>query len=339
MADYDPNNTRRASKVSDVRGELRIDQYLTNFSEMYRQEQRHFVAGVASTPVPVQHESDKYAIYPRGYFWRDEAEVRPLGGRPVQVNYKVESGQYLAEEWGLEHTIDDRQRVNTSTPFDLDESGVMLLEGKMIIREERIWAQKFFGAGIWSHDLSSSAGDFIPFDDAASDPVETIDEYKNVFLQRTGMMPNTIILGSNVQPKLRSNPNVIDRLKYTQLGVANVETLATLFEVDTVRTARGIYNAANEGADDDLEFIADPNGMLMLYIEPTARMDAPTAIARFGWTGLLGGAANSVGGVIVRGRDDRARSDWIQTASAFDYKQVSADLGVWFGEAVSPLSN
>jgi hypothetical protein len=338
MATYDPNNTRRAAKVSDVRGELRIDAYLTNFSEMYRQEARHFVAGVASTPVPVQHESDKYAIYPRGYFWRDEAEVRPLGGRPVQVNYKVESGQYLAEEWGLEHTIDDRQRTNTATPFDLDESAVMLLEGKMMIREERIWAEKFWGAGKWTLDLAGGT-DFTPFDDQSSDPVEIVDTYKTLFLQQTGMMPNMIVLGANVQPKLRSNANVIDRLKYTQMGVANTDTLATLFEVDNVRTARAIYNSAQEGADDDFEFTADPNGMLMLYIEPTTRMDAPTAIARFGWTGLLGGAANSVGGAILRGRDDRARSDWIQSASAFDYKLVSPDLGVWFGNAVSPISN
>lgn len=339
MAEYTPSNTvQRAQKVNDLKGEFRIDSYLTNFSEQYRQDSKHFVAGKASTPVPVQHESDKYAIYPRGYFWRDEAEVRPLGGRPVQVRYKVESGQYLAEEWALEHTIDDRQRVNTQTPFDLDESGVMLLEGKMMIREERIWAEKFWGAGKWATDLSASGGDFTPFDDQSSDPVELIDDYKVRFLQETGMMPNTIVLGANVQPKLRSNANIIDRLKYTQTGVANMDALASLFEVDTVGVARGIYNAANEGADDDFEFIADPNGMLMLYIEPTARMDAPTAIARFGWTGLLGGAANSVGGVIIRGRDDRARSDWIQSSNAFDYKQVASDLGVWFGGATTPVS-
>lgn len=338
MPNYDPNNTQRARKVSDVGGELRLDQYLTNFSEQYRQDATHFVAGIASTPVPVAHESDKYAIYPKGYFWRDEAEVRPLGGRPVQVNYKVESGQYLCEEYGLEHTIDDRQRANTVTPFDLDESGVRLLEGKMMIREERIWATNFWGSGIWGQDLVGGA-DFAKFDDAASDPVEIIDDYKTTFLQKTGMMPNMIVLGANVQPKLRSNPNIVDRLKYTQTGVANINTLAALFEVDNVRVARGLYNAANEGADDDIDFIADPNGMLMLYVDPTPSMNSPTAIARFGWTGLLGGQANNVGSVVIRGRDDRARSDWIQASSAFDYKQVSADLGVWFGDAVSNLSS
>ena len=338
MAHYDPNNVSRAAKVNDIRGELRVDQYLTNFSVQYRQERKHFVAGKASTSIPVLNESDKYAIFPPGYFWRDEAEVRALGGRPVQVGYKVESGQYLAEEWALEHTIDDRQRRNAAEPFDLDETGTALLEGKQMIREERIWASKFWGAGLWTFNLDSAAGDFTPFDDAASDPVELIDDKKVQFLQATGMMPNTLILGANVKTKLRSNANVIDRLKYTQTGVANTEALASLFELENVGMAAGIYNAANEGADDDFEFVCDPNGMLMLYIEPSARMDAPTAIARFGWTGLISGATNDNGGVITRGRDDRAYSDWIHSRNAFDYKQVSADLGVWFGNAVTPVS-
>jgi hypothetical protein len=100
MPEIDPQNVRQARKVNDIAGEMRVDQYLTNFSVSYRQDEANFVAGFASTPIPVLNESDKYAIYPAGYFWRDEAEIRPLGGRPVQVGYKVENGTYLAEEWG-----------------------------------------------------------------------------------------------------------------------------------------------------------------------------------------------------------------------------------------------
>lgn len=338
MPEYDPNNVSRAQKVNDIQGELRIDQYLTNFSVSWRQDQRYFVAGQASTPIPVNNESDKYAIYPPGYFWRDEAEVRPLGGRPVQVGYKVESGQYLAEEWALEHTIDDRQRRNAATPFDLDEAGVTLLEGKQLIREDRIWAQQFWGSGIWTRDFDSQQGDFTAFDDETSDPVELIDEKKVQMLQATGKMPNTLVLGANVKTKLRSNASIIDRLKYTQTGVANSAALQNLFELDNVLMCGSLYNAAAEGADDDFEFICDPDGMLLLYIEPTARMDAPTAIARFGWTGLIPGATGQNGGVITRGRDNRAYSDWIHSRNAFDYKQVSPDLGIWFGHATTPTS-
>lgn len=336
MPEYDPNNVRQARKVNDIQGELRVDRYLTNFSMSYRQDQDQFAAGRAATPIPVKNESDKYAIYPPGYFWRDEAEVRPLGGRPVQVGYKVENGQYLAEEWALEHTIDDRQRANADEPYDLDEAGVMLLESKMLIREDRIWAQKFWGAGIWTHDFQGGQH-FTPFNDAASTPIAVIDAKSTQMFQATGKRPNTLALGVNVADTLRVNPDIVDRVKYTQRGVADLDLLASLFRVQRVVVIGSLYNAAAEGADDDFEFIADPNAMWLGYIEPTPRMNAPTAIARFGWTGLIPGA-NKVGGVITRGRDDRAYSDWIHSRSAFDYKLVSPDLGIFFQYANSPNS-
>lgn len=338
MPAYDPNNVRQARKVNDIQGELRVDQYLTNFSLSWRQDQAHFVAAAASTPIPVNHESDKYAVYPAGYFWRDEAEVRPLGGRPVQVGYKVENGQYLAEEWALEHTIDDRQRRNAAAPYQLDETGVRLLEGKQLIRQDRMWCQKFFKAGVWTHDFQGGQH-FTPFNDAASEPIAVIDAKKNQMLQATGMMPNTLVLGANVHAALRSNPDIVDRVKYTQTGIATLGVLASLFEVENVSIARAVYNAAAEGAEDDFEFIADPNAMWLGYVEKSASMDAPTAVARFAWTGLIPGAMNDAGGVINRGRDDRAYSDWIHSRNAYDLKQVSPDLGIFFQYANSPLSN
>jgi hypothetical protein len=337
MPDIDPQNTRGARKVNDVAGEMRVDQYLTNFSVSYRQDQANFVAGFASTPIPVMNESDKYAIYPAGYFWRDEAEVRPLGGRPVQVGYRVENGQYLAEEYGLEHTIDDRQRRNAAAPYNLDEAGTTLLESKIMIREERFWCQHFFKPGVWGFDFVGGGTDFTSFNDAASEPIAFIDGVKTSMARGTGKMPNTLVLGANVSAALRSNPDIVDRIKYTQRGVASLDVLASLFEVQNVKVARAVYNAAAEGADDDFEFIADDNAMWLGYIEPTPMLNAPTAVARFGWVGLYPGT-NEMGGVIIRGRDDRARSDWIQDSNAFDYRQVSVDLGMFFQFANQPTS-
>ncbi len=334
----DPNNVREARKVNDVAGELYADAYLTNFSLAYRQDaEAHFAPKVA-TPIGVRQESGKYATYPRGYWLRDEAEVRPLGGRPVQVGYKVEPGTYAVEEYGLEHTIDDRQRANADGgPYDLDESGVALLEGKMLIKEDRLWASSFFQSGVWTFDIDIAGSSWDPFNDEASNPIRMINYYRRQMQKATGFLPNTIVFGTGVRDALEINSDITDRVKYTQRGVADDELLASLFKVRTVVTAGSVYNAAAEGASDDFEFIVDENAMWMGYVEPAPRMNAPTAIARFGWTGLLPGA-NKAGGVVLRGRDNRARSDWIQNSNAFAYKLVSADLGIFFENVVTPES-
>lgn len=325
-------------KDANIQGALHVDGYLTSYSEAYMQDPNVFISPTCASNIPVAKESDKYVKYPRGYFWRDEAEVRPLGGRPAQVGYKVDSGTYLAEEWALEHTIDDRQRANTDAPIRLDENGTRLLTGKQMIRQDRIWATKFFKTGVWTRDVAGGA-DFKQFDDATSNPIATIDQWKEVMAENTGFMPNTLILGSEVKKALRSNPDVRDAIKYTGIGVADNAKLAELFDIENVRVARSVYNTALEGATDSIQFIVNKSAMLLCYIAPDPGLDTPTAIARFSWTGLIPGATNQFGGVISRGRDDRAYSDWLHSRNAFDMQAVSTDLGIFFSAAVQAFSN
>lgn len=330
--------TQRAAKVNDVSGPIHVDGYLTGFSLSYRQGQSAYISGMASTSIPVLKESDKYVTYPRGYLLRDEAQVRPLGGRPVQVGQKLGSDNYNAEEWALETTLDDRQRANTDAPINLEEGAIMTLEQKQLIREDRIWCQNFFTTGVWTFE-QIGVTDFTPFNDAASTPIDVIEGLKLEMAQSTGIMPNTLVMGANVRVALKSNPDMLDRIKYTQRGVITDDLLAALFELDNVKTPMAIYNAANEGATDDFEFICDPNAMWLGYIAPTGMLNVATAIARFGWTGLIPGASTNQGGVITRGRDDRAYSDWFHSRNAFDLKLVAPDLGMFISDAFVPVSN
>lgn len=327
----------QTAKVSDIgaRSDLYVDTYLTDFSLAYRQSAANFVAPMAVTEIPVMKESGIYRTFPRGYFWRDEAEVRPLGGRPVQVNYKTGKDNYHAEEWALETTIDDRERANAVDQVNLDETGVMLLEQKQLIRQDRLWAETVFVAGVWAQDYDG-ATDFDPFNDASSDPVATVDGYKTTMAQGSGFMPNTLVLGANVITALRTNPSMVDRVKYTQTGIITAQLLASLFEVDRVMIARSVFNDAEEGEADDFQFIVDSNAMWLGYIERAPRQGAPTAVARFAWNGLIPGQTNAQGGVITRGRDDRAYTDWIHSRQAFDIKRVAVDLGIYFENATIP---
>lgn len=325
--------------AANVQGTLHVDRYLTTYSVNYVQDRKVFIAQRAASVIPVLKQTDKYVVYDRGYFWRDEAAPRPLGGRPRQVGYKVGEGTYGATEFALEHVIDDRQRANTDDPIRLDENATTLLTQKHMIKQDRVWCANFFAAGKWSTDLagvgsSPSTNQFLQFDDAHSDPVGTIDSAKDAMHQKTGFMPNILVLGAKVKRTLRSHPDIADRIKYTQTGIADEDVLSKLFEVDTVLTARSIYNAAAEGAADDFEYIADASAMWLGYVEPNPGLDSPTAIANFAWTGLIPGVANTIGGVIERGRDDRAHSDYFQGRMAWDLRQVSADLGVFFNAAV-----
>lgn len=325
---------------ANIQGTLHVDRYLTNFSVNYVQDRKNFVAQRAASIIPVVKQTDTYVVYDRGYFWRDEAQPRPLGGRPQQVGYKFDSGTYKATEYALEHVVDDRQRTNADDPIRLDENATTLLTGKHMIKQDRVWVAKFFGTGLWSTEatgVSSSpsvADQFLTFDDSGSTPIEVIDYWKDQMFQKTGFMPNTLVLGAGVKRVLRTHPDIADRIKYTRTGIADDDILGMLFEIPNLVVARSIYNAAEEGAANNFQYIADPNAMWMGYIEPNPGLDSPTAIANFAWTGLLPGATNALGGVMERGRDERAHSDYFQGRMAWDLEIVAPDLGVFFNHAI-----
>jgi len=326
--------------ATNIEGTLHVDRYLTNFSVNYVQDANNFIAQRAASLIPVLKQTDKYVVYDRGYFWRDEAQPRPLGGRPSQVSYKVGEGSYSAIEYALEHVVDDRQRANTDQPIRLDENATTLLTQKHMIKQDRVWAQNFFAQGQWSTETFGTAStpgsnQFLQFDDANSDPIGVIDQWKDTMHEKTGFMPNMLVLGSDVKRQLRTHPDIADRIKYTQVGIADESMLSQLFDVQNVMVARSIYNSAAEGATDTFDYIANQKDMLLLYIDPNPGLDSPTAIANFSWTGLIPGQTNTIGGVMERGRDDRAHSDYFQNRCAWDLKQVAADLGVYFNDVVA----
>lgn len=320
--------------------ELHVDRYLTNFSLAFTQDESNFVAGAASSVIPVNKASDLFVQYNRGDFWRDEATPRPLGGRPRQVEFRTTTDSYIAEEYGLEHTIDDRQRANADEPIRLEESGIRMLTEKHLIKRDRVWATKFFKTGVWTVDQTGvSSGptgpQFLQFDQAASDPILVIDTEKDAMTQLTGKRPNILVMGPAVFRTLRTHAAIQEVIKYTQRGIATPELLASLFEVDRVVIPRSIYNAADEGAADDFQWIVDDKAMWLGYLDPNPTVESVTAIATFAWTGLIPGATNAIGGVVERGRDDRAHSDFFQMRMAWDMKRVSADLGKFFAATVA----
>lgn len=321
-------------------GQLHIDTYLTNLSVSYAQSQENFIASKVFPTVPVNHQSDKYAVYPKGAFLRDEYKPRPLGGRPNQTGYVITSGQYFAEEWGLEHKIDDRVRANADQPLDPDRAGMRMLTSQGLIRQDRMWATSYFKTGVWGTDWTGvasapSASQFLQFDQAGADPIGFFDQQAELFGSATGMQPNTIVLGPKVYRVLKNLASITDRIKYTQRGIVTTDILAELFDVKQVLVARSVYNSAAEGQADAINYIVDGKSALMVYAAPAPGLDTPSAGYTFAWTGLIPGATNAMGGVIERGREELAHSDVLQGRMAFDTEIVARDLGEFFTACVA----
>lgn len=341
-----------ATGHDNIVGDLHIDSFLTNYSESFIQDASTYISNSVATLIPVERQSGVYQKINRSYYLRDELAPRPHGGTPVQVRYGVERASYFVDELAAEHYIDDRQRAQNALPANsLDQNAVRLLTTKALVSRDRRWATAFFRTGVWTNDKvgiasgTPTSNQFIRWDQAGANPLADILIAKDEVAALTGRVPNTLVLGANVITRLMLSPALVELIKYTQRGVLTVDLLASMFGVERVVVARSVYNAAEEtslpataanptGDTLDLQYIVDANSAWLGYVERTAAMDAPTAVAMFAWTGYEPGLVNSQGGVIRRGRDDRARSDWFQIVDATEFAAVSPDLGVFFSQAI-----
>jgi hypothetical protein len=323
-----------------VPNELHIDRYLTNVSIDYMQSPDAFVAPQVFPVVPVAKQSDKYVVYDRASFWRDNMPKRPLGGRADVAEWGFGEGSYFAEERALAHKLDDRQRANTDEPINQDTRITKLLTERAMVEMDRRWAQSFFRTGIWATDVTgtttgSGADEFVQFDQSDSDPIAIIDELKERMARNTARTPNRMVVGARTHRILRNHPEILERIKYTQRGVLPNDLLASMFEVERYVVARSVYNAAPEGLAADYDFIVPDDGILLVHAASTPAIDTPSAGYVFAWTGLDPQMANPMGTAIYRGRDEFAHSDHFEIRKCDDMKLVASDLGIYMGNVIS----
>ncbi len=80
------------------------------------------------------------------------------------------------------------------------------------------------GSSQWSH--------------ADSKPAEAVMQKKEVVANKIGIEPNKLILTPQSLNALLTHTDVLDRIKYTQKGIVNLDLLAAYFDVEKVMVAR-----------------------------------------------------------------------------------------------------
>lgn len=315
-----------------------IDRALTNISVAYMQDANAFIADKVFPIVKVKRQSDVFYVYNKGDFMRDEAALRGAGTESAGGDYGVEAADpYYCRKHAFHKDVTAEERANYDEPLDADKDATDFVTQKMLIRREMEWASKFFKQGIWGTEISGAAaagnGAVVYWDEATSNPIKDITDAGVDMASKTGYKPNTLVLSPFAFNALKNHEDVLDRVKYTQKGIVTADLLATLFEVDNVYVAWSVVNTAAKGTADNVNFIMGKHALLC-YSNPTPALKKPSAGYIFAWTGLEGSGA--YGNRIVRLPMDMLGlgTERIEGESAFDCKQIAADLGVFFKNIV-----
>jgi len=309
--------------------DVHIDAILTNISVAYMQDQNAFVASKVFPTIQVEKQSDKYFVYTKGDWFRDEAQLRAPSTESAGSGYNLSTATYSADVYAFHKDIDDSVRANSDNPLNPDRDATAFVTQRMLLRQEIQWASEFFTTGVWATDLTPTN---LWNDYTSSDPIGDVESAKATILTSTGYLPNTMVMGYDVFRQLRNHPDIVDRVKYTSAENVTEDILARFFGVERILVARGVKNTANEGIATSMTSIVGKNAALY-YVPAQAGVLTPAAGYQFAWRGVSDGMGASIG--ISRFRMPMLRADRIEAQMAWDNKVIASDLGYFFSACVA----
>jgi len=323
-------------------GDVHVNTPLTQISIAYLQAQDQFVAAQVCPIIPVEKQSDRYYVYNRGDFFRDQMQKRAPGTPAASSGYRLDNTPtYFADVWAENKPIPDQLRGNADAVLNIDRDATEFLTQQALIRREKLFAANLFAAGKWGTDMTGVAagpagGQFLQWNDPASNPIEDVRAGKLAIKQSTGYPANTLVISEPVWLKLVDHPDLVDRVKYGQTngGPARItrEALAAILELDRILVMGAIENTAAEGQTASHSFIGGKNALLC-NVAPSPGLLTPSAAYTFAWTGYLG--AGNEGNRIKRYRWEIIASDIVEIELAMDVKLIATELGYFFSGAIA----
>jgi hypothetical protein len=311
-----------------------VNVLLTEFGVRYRQEQTNYIFDKVFPFIPVSKKSNRYNIWTKGDWFRDEAKPRTGGAESAGSGYTTSTDTYNCDVYAYHKDVDYQSRAMADEVFDLDREASEFVTDRLLLRQEIQWVTDFFATSIWGTDLTPSN---LWSDYTASDPAADVDTGKQTILTNTGREPNTLVLGYVTAKILKRHPDVKAQFGLPLGSSANVgeAQLAQFFGVERVLVAKSIVNSGLEGASNSFAFNHGKHALLA-YVAPNVGPATATAGVTFAWTGLEGaGYGTEIGINKIDLRPSGKKVDRIEGERAWDNKVTASDMGYFFNGAVA----
>ena len=320
---------------------------LTNMALSYYQNASNYFAKAIFPICRVQQSSDAYYIFSKEDLLRDNWQKKPAYGKvmPSTLSEHTETYRVTVEQsiMGIDQIRETEltRRQGPGIARNPRQQITKALAEQANIHQDRLFAQKFFVPGVWSNELTGTdetnpTGDqFIKFSNDNSDPIKFIADQKLKMHQQTGRTPNKVAIGANVFNALCNHPGILERVKYggATANPANVtkNVLAQLFGIDELVVLMSIHNQAKPGAEADMQFIGEPNALLLAYSTNSPSIDEPSAGYIFAWDMLGDG---NILPIFHHEGEFATHSDYVEALMAYDMRKTADDLAIFCKDVV-----
>ena len=248
--------------VSDVY----VDRQLTDMSVRYSNAE--YLADVIFPIIAVPERTGIYYVYGKENL-KVEDDLRTKGSRANRVEMSLTKSTYgPLKEHSLESPVDWEMRDAAQDPIDVNTDVTLLVTDKMMLRKE-VDLSTYLSSTSNVTQYVSLSGSSQFSDYANSDPFGIIETGILAIKKSALVKPNTIFMGMEVWAILKNHPDMLERAKYTRLGVVTTDLMVDLFPgIKNIYVGEAMQNTANEGAAVSLSPVWGKS-LWIAYITPT----------------------------------------------------------------------
>jgi hypothetical protein len=330
-------------KSQPTPGDVFVSRPLTDASLAYFQDESAFIADRMFPGLPSPLQAGTIWEWTRDFFLRNEMAARAPNAQSAGVGMKLNSISFAAILYALHHDIEEQRLANEMSPISSDQAATLLLTQQCLQFREIQMKSAAFSTGIWTGQTDQAgvaaapaANQFVQWDQATSTPIKNVAAWQTAVKTNTGIRPNVLAMGRQVWDALKSNPDIIDRIKYgSSNGAPTLVTpnaVAALFELDEVLISDVAKETANEAATQAYSFVIGKE-LVLFYRPKVAAVNVPSAGYTINWSGYMG--ATSVGMRMKRFYIPEIASWRVEAEQAFVQKVTSSALGAYASAVVA----
>lgn len=302
-------------------GQVYVDPLLSNISIAYQNDS--YIADAIFPEVQVSKLTGFYFKYDKSKFIAAN-DLRAPSTRANRVDYGLVKTAYgPLVEHSLEQDIPDEIIDQAVSPLDPNIDATENVTERILLSKELDAFAKCSDTAVITQNITLSGTS--QWDDYAnSDPIGDVQTAFNTVKKAVLKKPNRLVLGYEVYSSLKNHPQIIERVKYSQLGVLTPELLAQVFDIEQVWIADAEQNSANEGQTASMAYIWGKNAWV-LYV------NAAPAIRKvsFGYT-LRRGAR------MTERWDERwVKAQFVRVTDWYEQKIVAAEAAYYLKNAIS----
>ena len=318
--------------------------YLTNMSVAYFQPDDWYVSPFIFPILPVPTSVGNYKIFDKGDLARDNVARKPEFGKVTPMLFGSREDTYSCEVDQVIVGIDqistlNYQRGGIPGISDPRRAKVRIATEQLKLHTDLVFANGYFKTGVWTNEYTGvsstpSGKQFYKFNDSNFDAISFFGTLRKEMMQAGRRKPNVLALGVEAYEGLKTNPDLLDRVKYggstPNPATVNTNVLAQLLEIDRVVVLNSVYNAGAYG-ETDMQFVCDSKSALLAYAAPSPAIDEASAGYTLAWDMLGNGQYLAFDQWEGEGG---THTEFIEGLMSYTPKKVCDELGVFLKDAI-----